>query len=503
VEFFSAFFADILDIAFFGRHWYEVSKFFYISFNMTKNQKIHFIFLCVFVLIFLFSCSEHERDNPCDFGGKPDQLACARLAGVEFSLSSSSSVELAGAGSSSSSENIVCEDDEKCGGVCYNRETEFCSIQDTLPHSLCNGSPYNTDTDFCLSGVPDKDDAPTEKCGGYSYDASQDCFNGKIITRCNEVPFGDVVVSATEKCCGIKKYNITTQFCYSSYESIVGDFCGTRKDTYDPSLYVCGTGPGVQANWIYLKDEITRGTEKYKAVLIGTQTWMAENLSYSSYTNSGYYGKCHGQDGRKITGWDNNVPIYESFSESEIEDNCNTYGRLYDWSTALNISSDYNTSAFNFNELSDPSQVQGICPRGWHLPSNEEWDKLMTFVYPACVGTYSDINVNDCWTKLRSVDGWDSLANGVPNGTDDYGFSALPGGWGEPKDCTDDFCFLYRDVGRVGSWWSIDQHNEHYGSTAYIHSMGSETIQDNTHWNDYWNYSYKSALLSVRCLKDD
>jgi len=113
----------------------------------------------------------------------------------------------------------------------------------------------------------------------------------------------------------------------------------------------------------------------YKMVTIGSQTWMAENLNYDvpNVTNDGCsYNDC-------------------------------SYGRMYSWSTIMNGSP--GSSAI-------PSGVQGICPVGWHVPSDWEWEILQ-----------DNVGGNEtAGTKLKSTSGWNN--NG--NGTDEYGFSALP-----------------------------------------------------------------------------
>jgi len=187
----------------------------------------------------------------------------------------------------------------------------------------------------------------------------------------------------------------------------------------------------------------SRDNQSYKSVAIGTQTWMAENLNYNA---SG--SKCY----------DNNSA------------NCNKYGRLYNWSTAMG---DANSSG------TIPSGVQGVCPVGWHLPSDAEWQILVDYAGSNNItGGGSDI----AGTKLKSSTGW--------NGTDDFGFSALPGGLGNSSG------FHY--AGRYGNWWSATENDALNASYAW-------------HWFMYYNSEdayrssgvLKSVLYSIRCVQDD
>jgi uncharacterized protein (TIGR02145 family) len=137
--------------------------------------------------------------------------------------------------------------------------------------------------------------------------------------------------------------------------------CGTRTEVFDPKLYECRDG-----SKIYLigglKDE--RDGQKYEAVLIGTQTWMAKDLNYG--TNK------------------------------------------YNWATAMG-----NAASSSAN----PSGVQGICPEGWHLPSYAEWSALSTYA----TNNPSD-NKNNSAIKLKATTRW----TGANVGTDYFGFAALP-----------------------------------------------------------------------------
>jgi uncharacterized protein (TIGR02145 family) len=189
------------------------------------------------------------------------------------------------------------------------------------------------------------------------------------------------------------------------------------------SITSCTEKPKKQAE---AKDGSTftdsRDGKKYKYVKIGTQTWMAENLNYEA-------------EGSKC---------YENKSA-----NCEKYGRLYDWNTALKA-----------------------CPKGWHLPSDEEWSVLVDFAGGNEIAG----------TKLKAKGGW--YNNG--NGTDEYGFSALPSGAGDP-----DGSFYY--VGSSGFWWSALENN---ASNAYTRSIYYDL--DLAHWDD----ADKSNWFSVRCLQD-
>jgi uncharacterized protein (TIGR02145 family) len=169
-----------------------------------------------------------------------------------------------------------------------------------------------------------------------------------------------------------------------------------------------------------------RDGKTYRWVRIGTQIWLAENLAYKP-SRGNYWA------------YDNNPS------------NVARYGYLYDWQTARNV-----------------------CPTGWHLPSNAEWVKLTNF-----------IGDNE-GEKLKAKSGW--LNNG--NGTDDYGFSGLPGGGRGNGEG------YIGDVGHCGNWWTntetpeLDPGWAMYGFLCYNSSSLLRYFND------------KSNRFSVRCIKD-
>ncbi|MDR0517835.1 MAG: hypothetical protein LBH25_12400 [Fibromonadaceae bacterium] len=212
----------------------------------------------------------------------------------------------------------------------------------------------------------------------------------------------------------------------------------------EKSLPVKYKYPGKVQQGLVLTDK--RDGKKYKTVIINNQTWMAENLNYNAKSS-----KCYGE-GEK--GWDGK-PRY---SAKETQANCTKYGRLYDWKTALKA-----------------------CPSGWHLPTLKEWNEL---------NDYADMYLDGSNTHLKATSGWDdyqpcgqyhSCKAVSGNGTDDFGFAALPGGYGG----TDGF----GGVGGFSSWWSSSESDN---GSAYHRDM---------YYTRYGHYG-KFTSFSVRCLQD-
>jgi uncharacterized protein (TIGR02145 family) len=111
-----------------------------------------------------------------------------------------------------------------------------------------------------------------------------------------------------------------------------------------------------------------------------------------------------------------NFDATDSRCYDDDEGKCAEYGRLYDWSTAMGLEASCNSSACN--SKIQPKH-QGVCPSGWHIPSDAEWQALVDFAG----------GDETAGTKLKSTSGWYIDDYYIP-GTDGYGFSALPGGFG-------------------------------------------------------------------------
>jgi len=181
-----------------------------------------------------------------------------------------------------------------------------------------------------------------------------------------------------------------------------------------------------------------RDKKTYKTVVIGTQTWMAENLNFTSKKGS------------------------FAFHKEEI--NAETYGRLYYWETAMDKAKSSNAV---------PSKVQGVCPTGWHLPSDAEWLVLENNLGGAAVAGGK--------MKEAGTLHWVAPNAGADNSS---GFTALPGGFSN---------FVYNGLGTAGCFWSSTEDNS---KMAWVH------ILTNTAANiDHYNYG-KSGTYSVRCVQD-
>jgi uncharacterized protein (TIGR02145 family) len=170
----------------------------------------------------------------------------------------------------------------------------------------------------------------------------------------------------------------------------------------------------------------SRDGKTYKTVKIGTSVWMAENLNFAAEGSV-----CYGNN----------------------DANCDKYGRLYDWDTALKA-----------------------CPAGYHLPLDDEWAALVNYAG----------GKEKAGKMLKSSKGWESK-KGVPVGTnDEYSFSALPGGLGNSGGS-------FYNAGYYGYWWSATE-----DSADYARRRGVDYNLDYVSRNDV----SKTLLFSVRCVKD-
>ena len=201
----------------------------------------------------------------------------------------------------------------------------------------------------------------------------------------------------------------------------------------------------------------------YSTVTIGTQVWMKENLRTTTYSN-----------GTPITLVSDKLSWAALGTSSKAY--CwytgnfyykNIYGALYTWTAAMN-------GAASSNAI--PSGIQGVCPTGWHLPSNNEWTTLTTYL--------GGTNIAGGQLKEIGFTHWESPNTGATNET---GFTALPTG----MQTSIGICASY---GLVGYWWSSTDVN---GACALYRTMSNT---NGAVFND--SFFVKHCGFSVRCLKD-
>jgi len=216
-------------------------------------------------------------------------------------------------------------------------------------------------------------------------------------------------------------------------------------------------------------EETTSGTfidsrdgNEYNWVQIGDQVWMAENLAYLPSVNmvadgsedaAGSYYYVYGYDGTNV-------------ADAKATDNYATYGVLYNWTAAMDGEASSTTN---------PSGIQGVCPAGWHLPSDAEWTELTDYL--------GGTSVAGGKLKETGTTHWASPNTGATNET---GFTALPGGYRYFHGTFDDF-------GNYGYWWSA---TETYTNYAWYRFMYYNHYIVNRH--DY----NKELGFSVRCVRD-
>lgn len=202
---------------------------------------------------------------------------------------------------------------------------------------------------------------------------------------------------------------------------------------------------------------------EYYIVKIGNQCWFAENLKTTMFRDSTPISNLSGDTEWSEAALMGDVPGYCYYNNDYMSFG-SSYGALYNWFAV--------------------SSSKGLCPEGWHVPSDNEWFELETYVD----ASITDINATnyrgtDGGTKLKSSWGW----SGPVPGTDEYGFSALPGGQRYHEG------FLFEFVSELGGWWTSTQHDEDYARLRILNSEQTGIFRG--------NYS-KTGGFSVRCVKN-
>lgn len=206
---------------------------------------------------------------------------------------------------------------------------------------------------------------------------------------------------------------------------------------------------------------VTYEGQVYNTIQIFNQCWLKENLNV----------------GIVILGTQemNDNSIIEKYCYNDEEVNCDIYGGRYQWDEVM--------------QYTAQQGARGICPSGWHLPTDEEWKILEGAVdsqYGIGAQTWDYMTYNrgfDAGTNLKTTYGWNYGGNGL----DLFGFSGLPGGYRSNSGG-------FIGIGDSDGWWASSEINTNYAWSRYI---GYIYAQVGRFDNGDKNYGF-----SVRCLKN-
>ncbi|MBM3161056.1 MAG: fibrobacter succinogenes major paralogous domain-containing protein [Bacteroidetes bacterium] len=183
-----------------------------------------------------------------------------------------------------------------------------------------------------------------------------------------------------------------------------------------------------------------------QTVTIGKQVWMTKNLDVATFRNGDPIPEAKTYEEWEIAG-ENKQPAWCYYKNDPA--NGAKYGKLYNW-YAVNDS-------------------RGLAPTGWHIPSDAEWTELTDFLGGEDVAG----------TKMKSKSGWEEDGNG----TNESGFSGLPGGNRYDDDS-------FNDIGYNGFWWSSTE------GVAWSRTLGFDDGSVSRFG------SGRQSGFSVRCLRD-
>jgi uncharacterized protein (TIGR02145 family) len=203
-----------------------------------------------------------------------------------------------------------------------------------------------------------------------------------------------------------------------------------------------------------LKADSIEVLPKFKETKIGDQIWMVENLNVDTFRDGTPI-----PEAKTIEEWikagEQGEPAW-CYYENDPK-NGEKYGKLYNWYA-----------------VNDP---RGLAPKGYHIPSSYEWDKLVSAM-------------GEQLKKLKSKSGWEKsvnepITNSKGNGTDDFGFCALPGGCRNRVLCEIFGNGGFYGCGSSSNWWSTSKPRENsmiigYDGISFLEDGGSvRCIKDN------------------------
>jgi uncharacterized protein (TIGR02145 family) len=211
-------------------------------------------------------------------------------------------------------------------------------------------------------------------------------------------------------------------------------------------------------------ENLIYGGYGYSTIQIGNQCWFAENCRYlpsvsptsaSSFTSPYYY--VNGYEGTDV-------------AEAQATANYDTYGVYYNWPAVM---------------------TEGICPSGWHIPSDGEWQTMEISLGMS----ESEAAIENSWRgtdegyQMKSASGWLDAQGYFGNGSNSSGFNGLPGGHFSSSTG-------FSDLGYSGYWWTSSESDS---SFPYPWKRQLMFAQDGV----YRNNNFQNTAFSARCVRDD
>lgn len=197
----------------------------------------------------------------------------------------------------------------------------------------------------------------------------------------------------------------------------------------------------------------SRDGKTYKTVAIGRQIWLAENLNYQTSKSMCY---------------------------SNNDGNCGIYGRLYTWPEAIGISANYSNTSWNGSD----KNIQGVCPFGWHIPTESEWQQLeITIGMSATTAATSGLRGGDIGLRIMGISEWET---DYYKPTDDFGFHAIASGWIDSLGSSKD------ERWNTYFWTSTQKTSNQAWCRGLNNNYGTQGIEKNAY--------NKAYMFSVRCI---
>ena len=353
---------------------------------------------------------------------------------------------------------------ERCGTHAYDIKKQFC-YEDSVV-DMCGGKIFNPAHEFCFRG------SIRVLCGGETYDPETHfCYRGSLPEECPGedydiyywgcAPILDYSLGTIVSRCGGKMYDPNLQYCKNGVR--YGTCAGVEYNFDQEYCYEGSLVPRCPEKWSDREFCDRRNGRVYSYTIIGGKTWMAENLDYK---------------------------VSNSFCDSSFRDDdlhCGQKGRFYPWSVAMQLSEaecgyEHNCS----DRIVYPHQ--GVCPKGWHIPTKDEWETLVQVM-----------GEEDLVYWGRSVNLYD---RGKVRAEDPFGFSAIPTGTVEIEYQERNQSFHRKADGTIypngfDAWSSTETES---GKSAYVCFFYAD--------NSYEGLVQIKAPLkredrTVRCVKDE